>query len=200
MASRAALAELLPGPGEWDEANYHFISERGRLVELSDGNMEVLPVPTEYHQLLSKRIFRPLDDFVENSGLGEVRFAPLPVRLWPGKIREPDIMFMSKAHLDRIGKYWGVPDLAVEIVSEGGETHDKRIKRTEYAQAGIGEYWIVDPVAQTIELLTLNHETGSYNPGTLLTTADTLESSMLPGFSLSLAQLFAPARSATPSK
>ena len=200
MASLAALAELLPGPGEWNEASYHFISERGRLVELSDGNIEVLPVPAEYHQLLAMRLAFALHAYAETHQLGQVRFAPLPVRLWAGKIREPDIMYMSNAHLDRIGEYWGVPDLAVEIVSEGGEIHDTRIKRAEYAHAGIGEYWIVDPAVQTIELLTLNSETGSYNPGTLLTSDDTLASLMLRGFSLSLAQLFAPARSATPSK
>jgi Uma2 family endonuclease len=41
----------------------------------------------------------------------------LPVELWSGKIREPDLMFMSAAHASRIGVYWGVPDLAVEILS-----------------------------------------------------------------------------------
>ena len=45
-----------------------------------------------------------------------IRFAPLPVRLWAGKIREPDFMFMSAAHADRIGTYWGIPDLVGEIV------------------------------------------------------------------------------------
>jgi Uma2 family endonuclease len=54
------------------------------------------------------------------------------VRLWPGKIREPDLVFMSTGHLDRIGKYWGVPDLAVEIISEGTEFQDREVKRNEY--------------------------------------------------------------------
>jgi Uma2 family endonuclease len=195
MASLATLAELLPGPGEWTEADYYPFSDRGRLVELSEGNIEVLPLPTHYHQLIVKRLFRAIDSVVERLQMGEVQFAPLPVRLWEGKIREPDLVYMSAAHADRIGKYWGVPDLAIEVVSEGGEITDKQIKRAEYARAGVLEYWIADLAAKTIELLTLNEQTGSYNPGTIFTTADMLVSPILPGFSLSLADLFA-----TPSK
>jgi Uma2 family endonuclease len=88
--------------------------------------------------------------------LGHVRFAPLPVRLCPGKIREPDLIFMSSVHSDRIGKYWGVPDLSVEIISEGTGQKDREIKRNEYAKAGISEYWIVDPEAKNVELLRLD--------------------------------------------
>ncbi len=202
MASLTTIAELLPGPGEWTEHDYYPLSDRGRLVELSDGDIEVLPAPTALHQSISKRAFRALDGFVEANGLGDVQFAPLPVRLWQGKIREPDIMFMSTAHLDRIDRYWGVPDLAIEIVSEGGEIHDKRVKRAEYAQAGIAEYWIMDPKTKTVELLRLDEATGAYGPGTLFTAVagDSLVSPMFPGFSLSLTELFAPTRSATPSK
>src|SRR3990172_6987304 len=111
------LIELLPGPGEWAEGEYYFVSERGRFVELSDGNLEFPPTPTDHHQLILGRLHAVLFAFVSQHKLGQIRFAPLPVRLWPGKIREPDLMFMSAAHADRIEKYWGVPDLAVEIVS-----------------------------------------------------------------------------------
>jgi Uma2 family endonuclease len=191
MASLATLAEILPGPGDWTEADYQLVSERGRLVELSDGDIEVLPVPTENHQLLSARVYLGLHTFVSVNHLGKVRYAPLPVRLWEGKIREPDVMYMSNDHLDRIGRYWGVPDLVVEIVSEGGHLHDKRIKRAEYAAAGIPEYWIVDAEAKTVELLELDAERASYT-GTLLPADATLVSRVLPGFTLSLAELFAP--------
>ena len=187
------LIELLPGPGEWAEGEYYFVSDRGRFVELSDGNLEFPPMPTESHQLISLRLVMALVAFVTEHKLGQVRFAPLPVRLWPGKIREPDLMFMSAAHADRIEKYWGVPDLAVEIVS-GNQTdidRDRKVKREEYAQAGIAEYWLVDPEQKTVEVLRLEGKT--YREAARLAENDTLTSPTFPGFELSLKELFAPA-------
>ena len=103
--------------------------EHGRLVELSDGNLEILDLPSDFHQLILGRIYMWLRIFVSAHKLGKVRFAPLPVRLWKGKIREPDLMFMSAAHTSRIDEYWGVPDLAVEILPEGSTHRDREIKR-----------------------------------------------------------------------
>lgn len=187
------LIELLPGPGEWAEGEYYFVSDRGRFVELSDGNLEFPPMPTDTHQLILGRLYVALFAFVSQHKLGQVRFAPLPVRLWPGKIREPDLMFMSAAHADRIEKYWGVPDLAVEIVS-GSQTdvdRDRKVKREEYAQAGIAEYWLVDPEEKTVEVLRLEGKT--YRDTARLAENDTLTSPTFPGFELSLKELFAPA-------
>jgi Uma2 family endonuclease len=110
--------------------------------------------------------------------------APLPVCLGPGKFREPDLIFMSAAHKDRIGKYWGVPDLAVEILSESNELHDRKIKRAEYELAGVLEYWIVDPEAQTVEVIRFGNETR------LLAGDDVLTSTLFPGWSYSLVKLF----------
>ena len=53
--------------------------------------------------------------------------------LWEGKVRQPDIVFMSNEHLDRTTeKTWGVPDLVVEILSEGTAKIDKEDKYLEY--------------------------------------------------------------------
>lgn len=192
-ATSSALMELFPARGEWTEADYFPLSERGRLVELSDGEVEVIELPTEFHQLILLRLSVALHMFVMSAKLGHVRFAPLPVRLWPGKIREPDLMFMSARHFDRIGKYWGIPDLTVEIISEGTGDKDREVKRFEYAKAGIPEYWIVDPEAKTLELLRLEAGEDSYRSRALLGSADHLESELFPGLSLNLAEIFAAA-------
>jgi Uma2 family endonuclease len=84
-----------------------------------------------------------------------------------------------------------VPDLAIEIVSPTGEIHDKQVKRTEYAQAGIPEYWIVDPEEQSVTRLNLNAE-GTYADAEPIKAPAALTSAILPGFTLSLAHLFAP--------
>lgn len=75
---------------------------------------------------------------------GTIRFVPLRLRLWPGKFREPDIMLLRCA-----------ADLVVEVVSENDPERDLSTKRREYAQAGIPEYWIVDPRNETIAVLCL---------------------------------------------
>ena len=183
--------EILPARGEWTEADYYPLSERGRLVELSDRNVEAIEAPTDFHQVILLRLSIVLQLFVASRKLGKVRFAPLPVRLWQGKIREPDLMFMSTAHADRIGKYWGVPDLAVEILSEGTAYKDREIKRIEYAQAGVGEYWIIDPEARTVEVLRQSAEGRVYDSVVVLAQESSLTSRLFPGFSLALDELFA---------
>lgn len=187
------LVDLFPAPGQWTEAEYYPLSERGRIVELSNGHVEVSPMPTYYHQLILMRLLFGLYAFVNQHKLGQVCIAPLPARLWPGKIREPDLMFMSTAHADRIGKYWGVPDLVVEVISPGTEQTDRETKRDEYAQAGVPEYWIIDPETKMLDLLRLEREAEAYTATTQLSLNDTLTSPTFPGFTLSLAELFAEA-------
>ncbi len=187
MTVAAPILELFPSPGEWTEADYFPLSDRGRMVELSNGDVEVLPVPTDFHQLILLRLTSSLYAFVLLHRLGQIRFAPLPVRLWEGKVREPDFMFMSVAHKDRIGTYWGIPDLVGEILSEGTEQRDRETKRAEYARAGIPEYWIIDPWARTVERLRLSGS--EYGLAELVTGA--LTSTEFPGWSLALSELFA---------
>ena len=188
--TKRTIADLFPNPGQWTEGEYLDVSDRGQLVELSDGNIEILPMPNYFHQLISGRLFAALLAFIDQHKLGAICYSPLPVRLWPGKMREPDLMFMSAAHADRIQtQYWGVPDLAIEIISPGTETIDRETKRDEYAQAGIPEYWIIDPEAKAVELLRLKGE--SYETVARLTEDGMLASPTFPGFELSLKELFA---------
>jgi len=152
----APVAELFPPQGQWTEADYFALPETNRLLELSEGRLIVHSPPTLGHQEALKHLFIRLNEFVEKNGLGVVELAPLPVRLWPGKIREPDIFFISREHLERLGeKVCGVPDLVVEITSPATRDADRREKFGEYAQAGVQEYWIVDPERKTIEVFVL---------------------------------------------
>ena len=63
---------------------------RSRLVEFTDGFLEVLPMPTDKHQSVLEFLFLAFLDFVEPRG-GKVHFAPLRLRIRPGKFREPDL-------------------------------------------------------------------------------------------------------------
>ncbi len=187
------VAELFPGRGEWTEPEFLGLSTN-RLIELSDGCLEVLSVPTEIHQFLVRFLMRALEAFVEPRGLGVVLFAGLRVRLWPGKMRSPDVVFMraENAHRRKL-EYWEGADLMMEVVSPdpGDRKRDLEIKPAEYARGRIPEYWIVDPEQRRATVLALEGDAyrvhGEFGPGT------EADSVLLPGFAVSVDALFASA-------
>src|SRR5262249_51203188 len=129
------IACLFPNQGHWDEEEYLAL-DTNHLVELSNGFIEVLPVPTMSHQVIVLALYEALVAFVRPRSLGRVLIAGLPVRLWKGTIREPDVVFMLAKHADRMGeRYWQGADLAMEVVS--GSPKDRRrdlkTKRAQYA-------------------------------------------------------------------
>ncbi|MCS7311934.1 MAG: Uma2 family endonuclease [Acidobacteria bacterium] len=84
---------------------------------------------------------------------GEDHIAPLPVRLWPGKIWEPDIFFIDREHADRLGeRFCGAPDLVVEALSPQTRRKDWSEKSYESARSGVTEHWLVDPDRRTVEV------------------------------------------------
>ena len=185
------IVELFPAKGEWEEEDYLALPGN-RLIELSNGSIEVLPMSTVAHQFIVGYLYKLLAGFVRGRGLGWVLFSALPVRLWKGKMREPDVLFMASDHKDRIRKqYWEAADLVMEVVSENDPTSDTTMKRSEYAKAGIPEYWIVDPQSQQIVVLTLQGEEyavhGQFSMGQKAT------SKLLAGFDVDVTQTFAAA-------
>jgi Uma2 family endonuclease len=185
------VAMLFPAQGEWTETQYLALNGSNRMVELSNGCLEVLPMPTPLHQRIVDYLFSLLKAFVVARGLGEVYFAPLPVRLWEGKFREPDIMFFRPGRIvDPRAQPDGV-DLAMEVLSAGAENRERdlEIKRVEYAVARIPEYWIVDPELNQITVLCLDGE--SYRVHGVFAAAASASSVLLPGFVVDVKAVFA---------
>src|SRR5690242_17058779 len=145
------IALLFPRQGEWTEADYLAL-DTNRLVELVDGCLEFLPMPTLFHQAIVAFLYDLLSAFVRAHAAGEVFFAPLRVRLFPGQIREPDIVYLRPERTrDRHQPPQGA-DLVMEVVSPGAESRERdyQDKRDAYARAGIPEYWLVDPQERRI--------------------------------------------------
>jgi len=183
------VAQLWPRRGQWTEADYFALPDTNRYIELSEGELIMPPHPTETHQRVVGDVYVMLRTFVERHRVGTVRLAPLPVQLWPGKIREPDVFFVAQEHSDRIGEQvYGPPDLVVEVLSPGTRRADRREKFFEYAQAGISEYWMVDPDACTVEIFVLRE--GAYELLGKWGRGQEAHSKALAGFRVALDEVF----------
>ena len=179
------IAWLFPLQGEWTEADYFSLPDTNHFVELSEGKLVIPEMPTYSHQRAVGELFIAIRMFVHEHEFGEVCIAPLPVKLWQGKIREPDIVFMSTAHIDRIGEdFWGVPDMVVEVLSKSTMQTDRREKFLEYAQAGILEYWIVDLEERAIEVYILKQ--GTYKLFGKWSVGQIARSEVLAGFEIAV--------------
>jgi Uma2 family endonuclease len=108
------------------------------------------------HQLIVGRLFRRFDAHVRRRKAGRVVASPVDVILDQERalVVQPDVAFISSARLgictDQI---WGAPDLVVEVLSTSNRRHDRPVKVGWYAQYGVRECWLVDPVAGTIEVV-----------------------------------------------
>ncbi len=113
-------------------------------------------MPTHRHQAISRLLFVALLEWTNQHG-GEVFYAPLRLRVREGKFREPDLLLVRDANDGRMrNAYWLGADLVMEVVSPDGPARDLATKRGDYAEAGIPEYWIVNPLDDTITVLTLD--------------------------------------------
>lgn len=160
----AAVAAPMSGPaqGRWTYADYAALPEDGNRYEIIAGVLYMTPAPETGHQITSNLIATFLTIHIQLTGLGKVLTAPTDVELAPDTVVQPDIVVVLTANLGIItrSRIIGAPDLVVEILSPGTAGYDRREKQDAYARAGVREYWVVDPAAQTVEVLVL--EQGAY--------------------------------------
>jgi len=169
------------------------LPEDGKRHELIDGEHFVSPSPNVRHQRVLARLSVLLYGFVGEHALGEIFFAPLDILFSPHDVVEPDIIFVSTARSAIVEKanLRGVPDLLVEVLSPSSHRHDEVRKRALYDRAGVDEYWIVDPEAETVKVF--RREGERYARPLLLSRhdGDVLATPCIPGLEVSLAALFA---------
>lgn len=184
------IARLFPAQGAWSQEEYLALTNStNHLVEFSHGRVEVLTIPTRRHQKIVFFLSRILHDFLAARALGTVLFAPLRVRLWEGKFREPDLVVMLAEHREREHEeYFDGADLVIEVVSDDDPDRDRVTKRAEYAKAGIPEYWIVEPQTETITVLRLGE--GSYGEHGRFGRGAVAASALLEGLLVDVAAVF----------
>src|SRR6266436_4468148 len=163
--------------------------ETNQPCELWDGELIISPAPSFNHQEIALSLYRRLHDWVSKRSLGKVIAAPIDMVLSPRRVTRPDVAFIAQDRLGIIRKaIHGPVDLAVEVISLGGRNRDRIEKRDLYEQYGLKEYWIIDPEAQTVEVLYL--EEGRYRLHMRSTADQTVASRLLSGFEAPVSGIF----------
>lgn len=175
--------------GLWTEGQYLRLSEQtNQLIEFTDGVIEVLPIPTDSHQVMLLFLYDLLKAFMHGRG-GKMLVAPLRLQIRPGVYREPDILLVLDADDPRRqDAFWIGADLMIEIVSPDRPQRDTAEKPLDYAAAGIPEYWIVNPLDATVSVLNLEGE--RYSAGAVYRRGDGAQSVVLDGFAVDVAAIF----------
>jgi Uma2 family endonuclease len=148
MDTLATSEELAPHRWKMNYEEYLEFANDSRIVEWVDGEVIIYMPPRPEHQDLVFFIGQLLNSFVHFFKLGKLLIAPFEVKLWPtGPAREPDIIFIAHENLSKLtpSRFEGGPDLLVEVVSPSSASEDRVRKFTQYEQAGVREYWIIDP-------------------------------------------------------
>ena len=158
--------------------------------ELIDGELIMVGSPNEAHQMALGALGTRMYVFSDDRELGKVFFAPFDVLLSDTDVVQPDILFVSneRAHIRTPDNIRGAPDLVVEILSPSSTGRDWGAKMALYAEHGVKEYWIVDPMRRVVWLMLLRggilEVAGTYGVG------DTVSSSVLAGFSVKVDDIF----------
>ncbi len=159
--------------------------EDGKRRELLNGELIVLDSPNTDHQTILSNVYDAVKMFLKAHRLGRVFFAPVDVVLEMDDVLVPDLVFVSNERLEIIKKrIEGAPDWVIEVLSESTRRRDLHQKRDLYTRHGVRTYWVIDPESEEIRVW----ENG--DGPTIFERGATLSVSSLPGFKLSLDEVF----------
>ena len=188
-------AKPRPAPATWKNRRWTFdelvaeLPESNLPTELWDGELIMSPARSFHHQELVDRFHDLLKVWVRQRQLGKTGMAPLDMVLTNSRATQPDVVFISNERLGIIKeRIMGAADLVAEVLSPGSRRRDRIDKRDLYEQHGVGEYWLIDPEAKTVEVLHLESGTyqlvGRWHPG------ERARSRLLKGFEVPVSPLF----------
>lgn len=167
------------------------LPDDGNRYELFDGEAYMNPSPLVPHQEILARLndaFR-----AAASDQAKVYFAPMDVVLAPGTALQPDLLVVRNERREIVRDVIrGAPDLVVEIVSPSTVRRDRSLKLETYARHGVGEYWIVDGAAETVEIYRLEAGAGAYRLTATCRAGDRATTPVLPLLALAVETLFWP--------
>lgn len=154
------LALLSMDPGQETTMTYREFLEwatEDTLAEWVNGRVVMTSPASARHQKLAAFLYDVLSAHVDTHNLGTVFIAPFQMKL-PHSGREPDVLFLAKEHLARLRATYleGPADLTIEVVSPESKGRDRGDKFYEYQEAGVPEYWLIDPATEHAEFYQLD--------------------------------------------
>jgi Uma2 family endonuclease len=182
------MATVISAPVTLEE--FARLPNDGACHEMNAGELITLPPPKSLHALIALTILEFLQQHMKKQGTGRViPEAGYLLSRDPLTIRQPDISVISRERVhasDPDSYFEGAPELAVEVVSPSDSAEDLDIKTKQYLQNGAQQVWILYPRTQTVHVFSRGSAT------IILDQDQTLEGGvLLPGFSVSVASLFA---------
>lgn len=149
-----------PVQGTWQYEDYLRLPADGRRYEIIAGVLYGADAPGYDHQYVVYTLARLLGDYAEQRQLGVVIGAPFEVHLQElSRPVQPDILFITNEQKLAPGAqcFIGAPTLIVEVISPSSIRLDRQTKFDAYEQAGVLEYWLVNPKARAVEVYTLSN-------------------------------------------
>ena len=179
-----------PQQGQWTYADYARLPDNGFRYEVIRGELYMSPAPSTRHQAVVTTLVLELYHFVRQHKLGKVFTSPIDVVISElATPVQPDLIFISLERLDIVKKQVveGAPDLVVEVLSPGTVQYDRQTKFYAYAEAGVTEYWLVDPDTCAIDIYVLRGQAyallGTFGPD------DQTQSEVLSDFTVAVSDI-----------
>ena len=179
--------------------DYLALPETMQRYEILDGELIMPPAPLFGHQWRSKKIFKPMDAYVEENQLGIVVYAPVDIMINknPLRTRQPDILYISFEQLEKYGldameelPFLDVaPNLVIELISPNESQRKVEDKLGDYQRIGVQECWLVRSANGTIEVIQLYSSSRTVER---FCRGERVQSHVLPGWQPSVDDLLIP--------
>jgi Uma2 family endonuclease len=196
------MSQILPEKVHWTTADLDLLAaDEWKRYEIIDGELFVTRAPHLRHQSVIRNICNVLDNYSDETQLGEV--FPTPGLIFSEADNViPDVIWISVERMERFideaGHFTGAPELIVEILSPGeaNERRDplrvpRRVRQAKlklYSSQGVEEYWIVSRELQQVEVY--RRENAVLKRAATYTLQDTITSPVLPGFQCPVQRFF----------
>lgn len=184
-----------PAQGKWTYEDYLALPDDGRRYEIIEGVLYVTNAPNIDHQFVVSEVVQQMGSFIRQHKLGYVLAAPFEIHL-TATTRPvlPDVIFIKSDRWPETGAgyFEGAPDLIVEVLSPSTRRTDQVVKFTTYEQAGVPEYWIVDPKSRSVQVFVLSGR--EYGLLGEFVGEDVIRSAVLEGLQIVTRTLFNPGK------